>query len=272
VIEKLKIIQQFALSDSSSLRVALTCAASSSDKNEAALKQFLSQLPSNVSIPPPSTPTKDLQRNSKTFFPLPYQVYYSAFAMPTVPYTNPSGAPLQILSQMLTNKHLHHEIREKGGAYGGGASASGLGGLFSFYSYRDPNPQNTMRIVENAGKWAMQRNWTDRDLEEAKLSVFQSVDAPQSVSDEGMTRFLTGVTEEMQQVRREQLLDVKVDDVKRVAEEFLVNEMSKGRVAVLGEKKDWVNDEWAVKDMGMQEALKSVVGEDGEQLQQAVGS
>lgn len=35
---------------------------------------------------------------------------------------------------MMTAKFLHGEIREKGGAYGGGARMGG--GLFSFYSYR----------------------------------------------------------------------------------------------------------------------------------------
>lgn len=39
---------------------------------------------------------------------------------------------------MMTAKFLHCEIREKGGAYGGGAMVGG--GLFSFYSYRWVGP------------------------------------------------------------------------------------------------------------------------------------
>ncbi|EOD50543.1 putative mitochondrial presequence protease protein [Neofusicoccum parvum UCRNP2] len=122
---------------------------------------------------------------AKSFFPLPYQVYYSGLSIPTVPYVSASGAPLQILAQLLTHKHLHHEIREKGGAYGGGAYANGLGGIFGFYSYRDPNPQNTIKIINESGVWARDREWSDKDIEEAKLSVFQSLDAPESVSQEG---------------------------------------------------------------------------------------
>jgi hypothetical protein len=34
----------------------------------------------------------------------------------------------------MSAKYLHQEIREKGGAYGGGAVASG--GTFTYYSYR----------------------------------------------------------------------------------------------------------------------------------------
>lgn len=42
---------------------------------------------------------------------------------------------LCILGRMMTAKFLHGEIREKGGAYGGGAKIGG-DGLFAFYSYR----------------------------------------------------------------------------------------------------------------------------------------
>lgn len=46
----------------------------------------------------------------------------------------PVSLSLNILARMMTAKYLHGEIREKGGAYGGGARMGG--GLFTFYSYR----------------------------------------------------------------------------------------------------------------------------------------
>ena len=247
VIFRLKAIQSFAMSKSSIFRTAITCGQESASANKAALGQFLSKLterPDSLSDPPVTK-----QSPSKAFFPLPYQVSYTAASLPTVSYADPAGAPLQILSQLLTHKHLHHEIREKGGAYGGGAYARGLSGLFGFYSYRDPNPQNSLRIMHDAGCWARDKDWTDQDLEEAKLSTFQSVDAPQSVSDEGMTRFLSGVDQEMEQVKRDQLLDVTKEDVRNVAQMYLVDGMKDVRIAVLGEKKDWVKEEegWTIK-------------------------
>lgn len=45
------------------------------------------------------------------------------------------SSSLCILGRMMTAKFLHAEIREKGGAYGGGAKIGG-DGLFAFYSYR----------------------------------------------------------------------------------------------------------------------------------------
>jgi Zn-dependent M16 (insulinase) family peptidase len=110
-----------------------------------------------------------------------------------------------------------------------------------------------MSIMQKAGQWAVDKQWTDRDLEEAKLSVFQSVDAPESVSTEGMTRFLSGVTDAMVQERRERLLDVTAEQVRDVAQEYVVDALAKGegRIVFLGEKKPWVDNTWETKDMGI---------------------
>ncbi|EUC40144.1 hypothetical protein COCMIDRAFT_9924 [Bipolaris oryzae ATCC 44560] len=264
VIQKLKAIQSFTIANSNQLRVALNCGSESSTPNQEALSRFLSTLPKNVSVPKTSQ-QKQYPRNAKSFFPLPYQVYYSARTVPTVPYTHASSAPLEILSKMLTFKQLHPEIREKGGAYGGGAYARGLGGLFGMYSYRDPNPQNSMKIMAEAGQWARDRAWTAQDLEEAKLSAFQGHDAPQSVSREGMREFLSGVTDDMLQTRRERLLDVTAEQVQAVADEFLVQRAQESSIAILGERKDWVkeSDGWQFRDMGMSDAAKAVEEAEG---------
>jgi Zn-dependent M16 (insulinase) family peptidase len=248
VISKLKQIQQIALGGK--IRAAITCDSGSVNDNRSALSKFLnSAAAKSASFSGRRIP--DFTKSIKTFYPLPYQVYYGALAVPTVEYTSPDGAPLQILSQLLTHKHLHHEIREKGGAYGGGAYSRPLDGLFGFYSYRDPNPLNTIKIMRNAGQWAVDKQWTDRDLEEAKISVFQGVDAPRSVNEEGMGQFLYGLTEDMRQKRREQLLDVTKDQVRHVAQKYIVDALAKDsqRLVFLGERRDWVDDSWVVRDM-----------------------
>jgi Zn-dependent M16 (insulinase) family peptidase len=250
IIAKLKAIQSLAFSSSSTFRTAITCGTESVSTNESNLQSFLSSLPTSTTSSPKAS-VSELSRNSKTFFPLPYQVYYGALALPTVSYSSPASAPLQILAQLLTHKHLHHEIREKGGAYGGGAYSRALNGIFGFYSYRDPNPQNTLDIMKKAGQWAVDKQWSERDIEEAKLSVFQAVDAPKNVSEEGMTRFLSGVDGAMQQERRERMLDVTGEMVRDVAQEYVVEGLEKEqeRVVFLGEKKEWVDGSWREERM-----------------------
>lgn len=251
VIAKLKEIQKFAL-ETGNMRTAITCGSESVSENLISLQSFVSGLPAGAATTS-ATATHKLPLTKKSFYPLPYQVYYGGLSLPTTSYTSSDGAPLQVLSQLLTHKHLHHEIREKGGAYGGGAYAKPLDGLFGFYSYRDPNPQNTLSIMRNAGRWAADKAWTDRDLEEAKLSIFQGVDAPKSVNEEGMAKFLSGVTEEMRQKKRQELLDVTKDQVREAAQRFLVEPVEKGeeRVSFLGEKKPWVDGTWTVEEMNV---------------------
>lgn len=271
VLAKLKKIQQLAMQadgSGSGMRAAITCGTESVQTNSSALSKFMASLPAAANVGTASVAAaeaaKRVQRtfaNStegklrQTFYSLPYQVYYGALVVPAVSYTSPDSAPLQILAQLLTHKHLHHEIREKGGAYGGGASSNALEGVFGFYSYRDPNPVNTLGIMRDAGRWAVEeREWTDRDLEEAKISIFQSVDAPRSVNEEGMGQFLYGVTEDMRQTRREQLLDVSREQVRDVAQRYLVDGLAKQaeRTVFLGEQQPWVDPaSWTVEEMNV---------------------
>lgn len=251
VLAKLKQIQQLAMAGGN-LRAAITCSSEAVQANTSAFSGFLKSF-STDAVKLPAQPPHTFERNIKTFYPLPYQVYYGALSLPTVSYSSPDGAPLQILSQLLTHKHLHHEIREKGGAYGGGAYHRSLDGVFGFYSYRDPNPVNTLKIMRGAGRWAVDKKWSDRDLEDAKISVFQNVDSPTSVNEEGMGRFLYGIDAEMKQKRREQLLDVTKEQVRDVADKYIVDALEKQaeRAVFLGEEAGWVDKTWTVKNMNV---------------------
>lgn len=191
----------------------------------------------------------------KTFFTLPFQVSYVGVALKGVEYTHEDGGALQILANLLTHKYLHKEIREKGGAYGGGASYSALDGVFTFYSYRDPNPSNSLRAIASAGKWAVEHEWTKRNLDEAKLSIFQGIDAPMSPRSEISSEFIHGISNELRQARRDSLLNVGIGDIVRVAKKYLIssleNDFSKASVTVLGPEQPGFEKEagWNVCDI-----------------------
>ncbi|KAJ5675627.1 Mitochondrial presequence protease [Penicillium macrosclerotiorum] len=249
LIDKLRLIQSFAISKSSSLRVRMVCEQESAAQNESVLQKWLSGLPQG-GLPSASNTATSFKPISQAFYDLPYKVYYSGQATQTVPFVDPSSAPLTVLSQMLTHNYLHPEIREKGGAYGAGASNGPLKGIFTFMSYRDPNPLNSLKVFQNSGIFARDRAWSEREIEEAKLGIFQGLDAPMSVDEEGSRYFMSGVTHEMDQRWREQVLDVTAKDVNEVADRFLVNGSRKA-TCVLGEKKDWANSQWDVRKLSM---------------------
>lgn len=184
----------------------------------------------------------------KTFFQLPFPVNFVSETIRTVPFNHEDYASLCLLGRMMTAKYLHGEIREKGGAYGGGARMGG-GGLFSFYSYRDPNSTQTLSAFRKGVDWAKSGQFTQQDIDEAKLSVFSAVDAPVAPSDKGMGRFLSGITDEMKQSYRERLFAVNHKNLVDVAGRYLgVGQRTCG-VAILGPENETIKKDpsWIVK-------------------------
>uniref|UniRef100_A0A8C1IT18 Pitrilysin metalloproteinase 1 n=1 Tax=Cyprinus carpio TaxID=7962 RepID=A0A8C1IT18_CYPCA len=184
----------------------------------------------------------------KTSFQLPFNVNFVSECVRTVPFSHADYASLCILARMMTAKFLHGEIREKGGAYGGGARMGG-GGLFSFYSYRDPNSTQTLSAFRGGVEWARAGKFTQQDIDEAKLSVFSAVDAPVAPSDKGLGRFLNGITDEMKQRHRERLFAVTNKNLTDVAGRYLgVGQQTCG-VAILGPENESIRKDpsWVVK-------------------------
>ncbi|KAG0345907.1 Mitochondrial presequence protease, partial [Podila humilis] len=171
VSQRLKEIAALAIKRSS-LRLALTCGEDQMPRNQDVVSQLISRLDAS----PVSTTTQPefIPSYKDSFFPLPYGINFTSMCLRGVPYTHEDGAKLQILGSLMSNLYLHREIREKNGAYGGGAGYSPTGGLFSFYSYRDPSPQKTLATYEESIRWVLDRaSFTDQELAEAKLSIFQ---------------------------------------------------------------------------------------------------
>lgn len=147
---------------------------------------------------------------------LPFPVSYAAYCVPTVEYTHSDFPVLRVLARLLTSKYLLVKIREKGGAYGAGANVS-TSGTFSFYSYRDPKPYDTFDTFNSSREWIQAGNFTDQDVEEAKLGVFQSIDAPVPPGSKGVRNFLLGISDDELQRHREVLIRLKKEDVIRTA-------------------------------------------------------
>lgn len=183
----------------------------------------------------------------KTFFTMPFPVHFISESVRTVPFSHQDYASLCVLARLMTAKFLHGEIREKGGAYGGGARMGG--GLFSFYSYRDPNSVQTLSAFHKGVDWAKSGQFTQQDIDEAKLSVFSAVDSPVAPAHKGMSRFLSGVTDEMKQQHRERLFAVTHKSLVEAAGRHLSIAHRTCSVAILGPENEAVRKDpsWVVK-------------------------
>jgi len=152
------------------------------------------------------------------------QVNFCAKVYPTVPVAHPDAATFLVLGSFLRNGFLHPAIREKGGAYGGGAGYDGSTGTFRFYSYRDPRLVDTLTDFDNALDWLQTTAHPERTLEESILSVISSIDRPGSPAGEAITAFfnqLHGRTPEQRRTLRERVLNVQIEDLQRVAVTYL---------------------------------------------------
>ncbi|AJV02326.1 Cym1p [Saccharomyces cerevisiae YJM1592] len=253
VVDKLTELQKYIV-DTNNMNFFITSDSDVQAKTvESQISKFMERLPHGSCLPNgPKTSDYPLigSKCKHTLIKFPFQVHYTSQALLGVPYTHKDGSALQVMSNMLTFKHLHREVREKGGAYGGGASYSALAGIFSFYSYRDPQPLKSLETFKNSGRYILNdAKWGVTDLDEAKLTIFQQVDAPKSPKGEGVTYFMSGVTDDMKQARREQLLDVSLLDVHRVAEKYLLNKEGVSTVIGPGIEGKTVSPNWEVKEL-----------------------
>ena len=155
------------------------------------------------------------------------QVNFCAKAYSTVAVDHPDAAALTVLGGFLRNGYLHRAIREKGGAYGGGAGQDSVNGVFRFFSYRDPRLAETLDDFDGALNWLRTESHDAQSLEEAILGVIGQLDRPRSPAGAARHAFhnkLFGRTPEQRARFRERVLAVTLDELQRVADTWLVPE------------------------------------------------
>lgn len=169
------------------------------------------------------------------------QVNFCAKAYPTVPSDHPDAAALTVLGGFLRNGYLHRVIREQGGAYGGGAGQDNNIAAFRFYSYRDPRLAETLDDFDASLVWLQTHEHQPQALQEAILGVIGSMDKPGSPAGEAKQTFqaeLFGRNREKRERFRARILQVTLDDLRRVARNWLQPERASVAVVTHAGQRD----------------------------------
>ncbi|KAI8776058.1 presequence protease, mitochondrial [Biomphalaria glabrata] len=246
IIFKFQCIGDIVL-DKTSFRISLNVTPKAIDRSIRGLRNFLGNLKGQADM---SNIFPDIDQiepaSSKTHHELPFNVNYVAQSYPGVLYTHKDYTPLCVLSNLMTRKFLHREIREKGGAYGSGAQLDS--GIFSFYSYRDPKSLETLEVFKNCVEWASKGEFTEQDVEEAKLGIFQKTDKPVPPSSRGKTQFIYDISDEMRQKNRDRLFRIKTEDLIRVSNTYLKAKKTLTGITFLGPSNPAIqgNKDWKV--------------------------
>lgn len=219
----------------SNMRAALAAEEEQLEPGTGALAAFIAALPADKvrnNTPLSSFNPEDVQLGWATSIP----VSYVTRSFRTVPYTHTDAASLNVLATLLRANFLHREIREKGGAYGGMASNSSEGGIFSLLSYRDPHLERTLDVYAQALKWVEEGTFGAQEIKEAVLSVFSIHDRPKSPSGRAAAEFacqLRGLTYTQRQEFRDHLLKVTREDLIRVARTYLGSSRSHEAISII---------------------------------------
>lgn len=151
------------------------------------------------------------------------QVQYVAvagnFKKSNLPYT---GA-LRALKVMLSYDYFWNEIRVLGGAYGCMCNFNRTGNTF-FATYRDPNLRRSLEVFEGTAEYI--RNFEDTEenrnqLTQYVISAIGDLDVPKSArekGDYGLSCYMTNITYDMIQKERDELLQVTVPQIQKLAD------------------------------------------------------
>lgn len=127
---------------------------------------------------------------------------------------------LQILRVILNYDYLWLNLRVKGGAYGC-MSSFGRNGESYLVSYRDPNLKETNEIYEGIPEYLRSFQADERDMTKYIIGTISGIDMPRTPKmkgDRSMGAWLSGITEEMLQNDRDQILSCQVEDIRELAD------------------------------------------------------
>jgi Zn-dependent M16 (insulinase) family peptidase len=172
--------------------------------------------------------TQDCQKGRLEFVPVksndafktPGQVQYTAlagnFRKNGLEYT---GA-LRVLQVMMGYDFLWNNIRVKGGAYGvmGGASPNGDS---YFVTYRDPHLKRSLDVFRQVSDFVRNYEADERTLTGFVIGAIGELDTPKTPSAKGsygLMAYMCHVDIDKLQEHRDQILDVTVEDIRKLAD------------------------------------------------------
>ena len=123
---------------------------------------------------------------------------------------------LRALKVMMGYEYLWNNIRVKGGAYGC-MCGFGKSGECYFVSYRDPNLGKTNEVFAKAAENIAAFEADERTMTQYIIGAVSDLDIPMNPAAHGLfslSAYMTGVTQEMLQKERDELIAATAEDIR----------------------------------------------------------
>ena len=124
---------------------------------------------------------------------------------------------MYVIGNILSYDYLWNNIRVKGGAYGCGFRC-GYAGTMSFYSYRDPDPKNSLAIYADTVNYFRNFLKDTQSIENYIVGTTGEYDPYQSIKSAIRTataEYLNGIDYETKKKTLEQILNASKEDIEK---------------------------------------------------------
>lgn len=145
---------------------------------------------------------------------------------------------LEILKVILSYDYLWMNLRVKGGAYGcmSGLKRSGESFLVSF---RDPHLRRTLKVYEDMPEYIRSFQADEREMTKYIIGTISGKDIPRTPKMQGSlsaSAYFRGLTQEMIQRNRDEILDASAEDIRSLAS-YVEAVLSDGQICVVGSER-----------------------------------
>jgi len=167
---------------------------------------------------------------------VPASVNFVALVFPAATIDSAAHSHQLILAQLLKTTFLWERIRMRGGAYGAGAFANGIEGIFGLSSYRDPHILSTVDAFREGLRIVAEEGVDQAELEKAIITLVGKETRPQSPGEKsmiGFRRILYGLTDRLRQSKRDTMRASTVEAVS-LAAASLLSALDSSHLVVLG--------------------------------------
>jgi presequence protease len=127
---------------------------------------------------------------------------------------------MRVLNSIINHEYLWTQVRIKGGAYGAFAGFKRSGGFY-LGSYRDPKIAETLNVYENLSEYVKQLDVDQEAIIASIIGTIGDIDqplTPYSKMNQGISMYLSSISEELLQKERDEILETKLEDLRALGD------------------------------------------------------
>jgi Zn-dependent M16 (insulinase) family peptidase len=144
------------------------------------------------------------------------QIGFAALSLGASAFGTKEASAETVLAHYLSTGALWTVLRMKGGAYGAHAAANSIEGTFTFSTYRDPRPADSVLSFSKILEAAQKTKIKDDMLEKIIIGAYAKEKQPAANPVKGFKdfmRFLYNISDEMRTENLENIITAGADDI-----------------------------------------------------------